>query len=378
MGIGTFINGSNLAAGQIVVVDINGNLKVLGEGEQPLPGEVLIKSDGSLEEQPQQPLQVEIVGENGENQDISAEIEDIFAALEEGQDPTQLGEEFATAAGGNSGSSLTSSASLERDGSETIAKTDFDTQGLEALGLSQTQSLTLLQQFRQFAPTFVDATGTDQGDSLAVTTDEDTPISGQFTATDSNGDSLVYAQTEAPTNGIVTVNPDGSWEYTPNENYNGPDSFTVEVTDGQGGVDTLVVEIGVNPVNDLPVAEDATTITEENTVLEGQVPAATDVDGNLDEEGYTLVEGLGDGNGSLVFNKDGSYTFTPGTDFDALPEGESREVTFTYTASDDLDAVSEAKTITIEVTGTNDLPVANVDTGSVDENNSVTVDVLAN
>ncbi|NAZ98769.1 Ig-like domain-containing protein, partial [Vibrio toranzoniae] len=42
---------------------------------------------------------------------------------------------------------------------------------------------------------------------------------------------------------------------------------------------------------------------------------------------------------TLVFNNDGSYTFTPGSDFDALGDTESRDVTFTYTATDDDGAV---------------------------------------
>ncbi|WP_327196220.1 tandem-95 repeat protein [Vibrio fluvialis] len=68
--------------------------------------------------------------------------------------------------------------------------------------------------------------------------------------------------------------------------------------------------------------------------------------------------------GSLTFNADGSYTFTPGSDFDDLPAGDSRDVTFTYTATDNNGGVSEPKTITITVTGTNDVPVAKDDTST--------------
>ncbi|OLO06264.1 hypothetical protein BTW08_18740, partial [Salinicola sp. MH3R3-1] len=67
---------------------------------------------------------------------------------------------------------------------------------------------------------------------------------------------------------------------------------------------------------------------------------------------------VGTGNGTLNFNADGSYTFTPGADFDSLAAGESRDVTFSYTATDNDGGVSEPKTVTITVTGTNDEPVA--------------------
>ncbi|WP_157957573.1 Ig-like domain-containing protein, partial [Salinicola halophyticus] len=68
--------------------------------------------------------------------------------------------------------------------------------------------------------------------------------------------------------------------------------------------------------NDVPVVVADTQTTGENSVLSGQVPAATDVDGTI--AGYDLATDVGTGNGSLSFNSDGSYSFTPGTDFDSL------------------------------------------------------------
>ncbi|MGC9402071.1 VCBS domain-containing protein, partial [Vibrio genomosp. F10 str. 9ZC157] len=358
MGIGTFINGSNLAAGQIVVIDINGNLKVLNEGDQVLPGEVIVKSDGSLDTQAEQPLQVEIVGEDGDNQDITAEIEDIFAALEEGQDPTQLGEEFATAAGGTSGSSLTASGSISRDGRAIIASTQLDTEGLESLGLSETQSLTLLQQFRQYSPTFVDSTTADLGDTLAIFTEEDTPVSGQFSATDSNGDSLVYSQTSAPENGTVVVNPDGSWEYTPNENYNGPDNFTVEVSDGRGGTDTLVVQVGVTPVNDpATVSDDAGEVVEDNADLSVATGTLSIVDVDAGEQFVTPVT-VSNEYGIFTVDEEGNWSFTLDNESDAvqqLPEGAEIPLSFDVTSFDG----TGTGTVDVIVRGTNDIPTIN-------------------
>ena len=106
------------------------------------------------------------------------------------------------------------------------------------------------------APTLVDGNGDPLGDSVAVTTDEDTPVSGSLSASDGDNDSLSFSKGSEPSNGTVTVDENGDWTYTPNEDYNGSDSFTVIVSDGEGGTDTLTVNVGVTPVNDAPALVD--------------------------------------------------------------------------------------------------------------------------
>ncbi|OLO02577.1 Ig-like domain-containing protein, partial [Salinicola socius] len=147
-------------------------------------------------------------------------------------------------------------------------------------------------------------------------------------------------------------------------------------TDNDGGVSApKTVTITVTGTNDAPVAQAGTTTTEENTLLTGQVPAATDVDGTI--AGYDLATDVGTGNGSLKFNADGSYSFTPGADFDGLATGESRDVTFSYTATDNDGGVSAPKTVTITVTGTNDAPVAQAAATTTEENTLLTGQVPA-
>ncbi|OLO06296.1 hypothetical protein BTW08_18315, partial [Salinicola sp. MH3R3-1] len=150
-------------------------------------------------------------------------------------------------------------------------------------------------------------------------------------------------------------------------------SYTV--SDGQGGTATSTLTVTVTGTNDAPVAQAGTATTEENSVLSGQVPAASDVDGTI--ASYALDTGVGQGNGSLSFNADGSYSFAPGTDFDALAAGESRDVTFSYTATDNDGGVSAPKTVTITVTGTNDAPVAQAGTATTEENSALTGQVPA-
>ncbi|MBW2521000.1 MAG: cadherin-like domain-containing protein, partial [Deltaproteobacteria bacterium] len=84
---------------------------------------------------------------------------------------------------------------------------------------------------------------------------------------------------------------DGTFTYTPNANFNGPDSFTYTIQDANGDVDTATVNITVNAINDAPVADPNKTVWIPDTndsaiddpVLIGyplQIKAPTDVDGD--------------------------------------------------------------------------------------------------
>src|SRR5207248_10894741 len=78
---------------------------------------------------------------------------------------------------------------------------------------------------------------------ISYTTAEDTPLTipaaGVLTNdTDPDGDTLAVTGYAQPAHGTVAVNPDGAFTYTPAADYNGPDSFTYTVGDGNGGTAT--------------------------------------------------------------------------------------------------------------------------------------------
>ncbi|EMC8699141.1 TPA: VCBS domain-containing protein, partial [Vibrio cholerae] len=142
---------TNLAANQLLVIDKNGNIAIINAGETVPEGAIILDPNSNNLMPEQEPLPVaQLVDAEGNAQPITDDIEQILAALEEGEDPTAL-DDLAPAAGGLQGSSITGSASIERDGAETIASTQFDTSGFEAIGLSRTQSLSLLNLLQ--APT---------------------------------------------------------------------------------------------------------------------------------------------------------------------------------------------------------------------------------
>jgi len=195
-----------------------------------------------------------------------------------------------------------------------------------------------------------------------VSTNEDTVIRGSLpAASDVDGDTVSYALGSAAGHGTVVVNADGSYTYTPAANYNGPDSFTYTVSDGQGGSNTYTVGVTVNPVNDAPVAADTTVSTNEDTVIRGSLPAASDADGDT----VTYALGSAAGHGTVVVNADGSYTYTPAANYNG-PDS------FTYTVSDGQGG-SNTYTVGVTVSPVNDPPVAVADTFRTDEDTPVTI-----
>jgi VCBS repeat-containing protein len=90
----------------------------------------------------------------------------------------------------------------------------------------------------------------------AVSTDEDTPVSGSVPATDVDGDALTAALVQGPAHGAVALNADGTYTYTPEADYFGTDSFTYQVSDGQTVSGVASVGLAIAPVNDAPVAQD--------------------------------------------------------------------------------------------------------------------------
>lgn len=85
-----------------------------------------------------------------------------------------------------------------------------------------------------------------------ITTTQNDPITSTVTGTDPDGDALTYTVTTPPTHGTVVIDPKtGEYTYTPNKDYTGTDSFTVTVSDGNGGTDSVVIPVTVLATPDL-------------------------------------------------------------------------------------------------------------------------------
>ncbi len=186
---------------------------------------------------------------------------------------------------------------------------------------------------------------------------------------DIDGDTLTVVSVTQPANGSASAQL-GHVTYTPDADYNGPDSFTYTITDGQGGMSTATVTVSVGAVNDAPIAADDTYSTSEDLALDVLAPGvlANDGDVDLDALSATLVDDVT--HGVLVLDADGSFTYTPTADFHGT-DG------FTYTAGDGL-ADSNVATVTITVLSVNDAPVqAPIGPQTVDEEVELAFNVSA-
>ncbi|WP_031782707.1 Calx-beta domain-containing protein, partial [Vibrio natriegens] len=133
--------------GNIVVIGLDGNIRTLAKGESPKPGELIIEEVSDTSE-----LVVEQVTPQGSSINVTDDITALIEAIGQGQDPTQLGEDFETAAGGVNGSSPQTTGAINRTGTEVLASTNFETVGINGTGFSSTQVQTLLDIFQPQAP----------------------------------------------------------------------------------------------------------------------------------------------------------------------------------------------------------------------------------
>lgn len=146
----------------------------------------------------------------------------------------------------------------------------------------------------------------------SLNTIEDTAVNGQLFGFDADGDTLVFSVVSNPSKGeISNLNPStGFYTYTPNQNASGADSFTYRVSDSVVTSSVKTISVDLSNVNDAPVAQNSSITTTEDVAVSGTL-MATDPDG--DSLTFSLVVGAGDGN--VVLQPNGSFTYTPNLNF---------------------------------------------------------------
>ncbi|MDN3630280.1 VCBS domain-containing protein [Vibrio lentus] len=369
------LNILGLASGS-VVLNAQGQVRRLSPGEQPAASDVVISFDTSEASVPS--VSARFVDNQGQQNvlDTDDAIAQVQRAIEEGFDPTELGDEFDTAAG-EQGSSLTNSGRIERTGAETQAATNFETDGLESQGLSETQSIALFD---------IIAFALVSGEANVVEFESDEAIETGGTLTIEDPDVTFIAKGVEGDNGLgsFVVNEDGTWTFVANSPFDEladgeqiQDTTTVQTSDGGEQVITVTI-IGTD---DAAVATDDTgSVTEDEDVDEltnqlvtsGQV-TITDVDsdtptflpdGEFNLEGSTNESQLG----VLTIDPDGAWTYVVNND-EVQYLDDDEFVTEIYTVRADDGTTSE---VIVTINGADDPSDITVgegdsDTGEVTE-----------
>ncbi|MEZ8779229.1 VCBS domain-containing protein [Vibrio splendidus] len=346
------LNILGLASGS-VVLDAQGQVRRLSPGEQPAASDVIISFDTSEENVPS--VSARFVDNQGQQNvlDTDDAIAQVQRAIEEGFDPTELGDEFDTAAG-EEGSSLTNSGRIERTGAETQAATNFETDGFESQGLSETQSIALFD---------IIAFALISGETNVIEFEQDEPIETGGALTSDDPDVTFIGKEVAGDNdlGTFVVNEDGTWTFVANSPYDEladgeqiQDTTTVQTSDGGEQVITVTI-IGTD---DAAVAtDDSGSVTEDidvdditnQLVTSGQI-VITDVDSDtptfLADGEFNLVGSTNDSQlGVLSIEPDGAWTYVVNND-DVQYLDDDEFVTEVYTVTA-IDGTTSEVTITI-------------------------------
>ncbi|MFA0617548.1 VCBS domain-containing protein [Vibrio sp. 10N.222.49.A4] len=363
-------------ANGVIVLDAQGQVRRLPPGEQPATSDVIVTVETTEESVPN--VSARFVDDQGQQNVIDTDdaIAQVQRAIEEGFDPTELGEEFDAAAG-EQGSSLTNSGRIERTGAETLASTNFETDGLESQGLSETQSIALFD---------IIALALVSGETNVIEFEQDEPIETGGVLTIDDPDVTFIAKDAEGENGVgsFVVNEDGSWTFVANSPFDEladgeqiQDTTTVQTSDGGEQVITVTI-IGTD---DAAVAtDDSGSVTEDidvdeitnQLVTSGQI-VITDVDSDTptysaDGE-FNLVGSTNESQlGVLSIDPDGAWTYVVNNDdVQYLDDDEFVTEVYTVTASD-----GTTSEVTITINGADDpsdiaVGEGDSDTGEVTE-----------
>ena len=174
-----------------------------------------------------------------------------------------------------------------------------------------------------------------------ASTAEDTALSGASVLANDEGTGLTASLDGDVSHGTLNLADDGTYDYTPDPDWNGIDSFTYIAVQGALTSDPATVEITVTPVNDAPVAYDDTA-----AAVSGAAPAATSIavldnDEDVDEDVLTITDVSTPDHGMAVIDGD-QVAYTPDADYVGADQ-------FSYTI-EDPDGASDTATVDVTVT----------------------------
>ncbi len=197
---------------------------------------------------------------------------------------------------------------------------------------------------------------------------EDTPLNVSAPGvlgndTDVDGDSIEAALVDGPSHGVLTLNADGSFGYTPATGFFGADTFTYQISDGLAVSGVATVTVQVTHVNHAPVAEDDTLTISENSGTHTIDVLANDSDVDAGDV-LTITEVTQPANGVAAI-VEGGVSYTPNLNFHG-------QDSFTYMISDGNGGAATGN-VTITVIHVEQAPVAQDDSYQVQEDDQLDV-----
>ncbi|ENG8013805.1 calcium-binding protein, partial [Vibrio alginolyticus] len=352
----------------VVVIGLDGNLRSLESGQLPQPGELIIEEVSDTSE-----LIVQQVTPQGSSINVTDDVTALIEAIASGEDPTALGEDFEPAAGEESGSSPQNTGAIDRTGAELLASTNFETVGIDGIGLSTTQALSLLGLFRVIngpvpltilvqeisSPTINEGDQVVFDITLSQTTEDNTDVilsllDGTATggSADENGSDYVNErvlitfsdgtteEVSVGESGTFTISiPPGESDFTVSIDsiddsvFEGPETFTLSgTTEEQSTPVTGTATIlddgsgpGSNPDDDRP----AVTMSDAGTVNEGETANFKVTLSNASESTVQVELGLNLGDtevgdlGTLEYNTGSGWVAVPNDGVVTVPAGQT-------------------------------------------------------
>ena len=191
--------------------------------------------------------------------------------------------------------------------------------------------------------------------NVSVVSDEDTDLSFNLTSTSTVA--VTYILTSQPQNGTATITTN-VLNYSPNENWNGTESFAYIASNSAGNSLPATITITVNPIDDEPITKNVSATTDEDSSVEITLEA--------DEfDGQSIVFNLVNdaSNGSVTISNN-TATYTPNQDWSGTD-------TFTYEAVDSSNRTIEGTVKRIINTGTATVTVNNLNPDAVELNSLI-------
>ncbi|MBV8516272.1 MAG: tandem-95 repeat protein [Acidobacteria bacterium] len=178
---------------------------------------------------------------------------------------------------------------------------------------------------------------------------------------DPNGAPLTASPVGSPARGTVTLNPDGSFTYAPDDpTSNTADSFDYKASNGSKDSNVAHVTIKVSTsTNTAPHANADSYSTTEDVPLVVPPPGVLANDHDDESDPLTVTLGANATHGDVVLQANGGFTYTPDANYFGADS-------FTYTVSDGH--ATATATVTIAVTSVNDPPKVTDAAFSIPEN----------